>query len=1005
MDSGVHEKLLRTSRPSLLRADRTGHLKMEAVHKSKMSKSRNGCLTCKKKRLKCDETKPYCLKCSTKKLKCGGYATNFKWKSDYSAAPMARSKYVALAHLELNSHCAQTPSVPPAGLPTTGGLQRHLELASLSVTGKSIAEIKIENDLIALGYNPNAHTLSDSVKPQPKRRFSNETTHVRHRDPTKRPRSRSATCLSEAELKRHDIKMVATNNLASLAGVAVEEMRNNISDSPSAIVNGTRVPSQHQTHNVFTQSLGGPFSPGFAEFLSSHQVLSSLSPDEAMQRVPAVSQTPSPTIREDLQLATTMRDASPLYDDAKLTPSLSALINYAFTNGNIGDETRFSNVLITPKSPLGCEKLDVDLAVIDKTQAIDRRLGVIMQAIEVSPQVRTSRETPPTINAEINQVLTMSAEMDQILFLYSQYTCLIMSIKNGAEENPWRTLILPFAKIYRCLFNSMAAMTVFHLAGSNSEKSHALRSRGYIYMKRCILELASGLTKMNEKPAVNALPADIALTTCINLAVCECWDRHTSSGIAHLKGAKSMVQMVMSVLRHQQSADLKRYHQLKCNERPAEFDDLKERLVTVDTREWGEIIRENSAKMDDTHFDVNRLSITIPRSLQFLFNAWIYFEVLAQMTTDFNQDDKGIDLVATITKIADNSHRKTQLKRSTSATSSTQFFSSKTSTSDMRSERSPSDRLDSSALSVHEPIFAHNKAKALSIFDRFESFTFTNDDIDPLLGCAQSLFLIMGKVAVLISKIRRTHWEMGKELLEKARPFRNSLADITTATQLKQQLIDWKPTLSSAMMGMNYEGASAPSQGDARAATTWEISSCIASAEAYRYSTLLYLHQSVPEIPSMSSAQLADKVFVLLASVPMTSNIYIVHIFPLLVSSCEARPGDEREWCLSRWEALAEKMWIGNIDKALEVVKEVWRRKDEFETSRVKSKEDRLSFNVAGDGDGAVKLIEINGQLSGLMAAINQNSEKKSDDHRGGINSRFHWSTVMKEWGWEILLA
>ncbi len=977
---------------------------MEAAHKSKMSKSRNGCLTCKKKRLKCDETKPYCLKCTTKKLKCGGYATNFKWKSDYSAAPMARSKSAALASLELNSHCAQTPSVPSADRPTTGGLQRHLELASLSMTGKSIEEIKIENDLIALGYSPNAHAHSHSAKPQPKRRFSNETTSVSQRDPPKRPRSRSTTCLSEAELMRHDIKMVAHNNLASLAEVAVDEMRSNISNSPSAVSSGADAHSQQQARDVPSQPLGGPFSPGFAEFLSSHQVLSNLSPKGSIERVPTVSQTPSPTLRDDLQLATTMRHASPQHEDAKLTPSLSALINYAFTNGNIGDETRFSSMFITPLSPLGWEKLNVDLAVVDNTQATDRQLGVSMQAIENQSQVCIPRETPPTINAEINQVLVMSAEKDQLLLLYSQYTCLIMSIKNGAQENPWRTLILPFAKTYLCLFNSMAAMTVFHLAGSNSENSHALRSRGYIYMKRCILELASGLTKMNEKPAVNELPADIALTTCINLAVCECWDRHISSGIAHLKGAKSMIQMVMSVLRHQQSADLKRYHQFGSGEHLTEFENLKAKLVTVDAREWEEIIRENSIKMNDTHSDVNQLSITIPRSLQFLFNAWIYFEVLAQMTTDFNQDDKGIDLVATITKIADNTHRKTQLKRSTSATSSTQFVSSKTPTSDVHSVRSPSERLDSSALSVHESIFAHDKAKALSIFDHFESFRFTNDDIDPLLGCAQSLFLIMGKVAVLISKIRRAHWEKGKEvLLEKAGPFRNSLADITTATQLKQQLINWKPTLSSAMVGMNYEGASASSQDDARATTTWDISSCIASAEAYRFSTLLYLHQAVPEIPSMSSAQLADKVFVLLASVPMTSNIYIVHIFPLLVSSCEASPGEEREWCLSRWEALAEKMWIGNIDKAIEVVKEVWRRKDEVETSQ--PKEDRSSFNFATNGDGAIKLVEINGQLSGLMAAINQRSGINSDGHRGGINSRLHWSTVMKEWGWEILLA
>lgn len=37
------------------------------------------------------------------------------------------------------------------------------------------------------------------------------------------------------------------------------------------------------------------------------------------------------------------------------------------------------------------------------------------------------------------------------------------------------------------------------------------------------------------------------------------------------------------------------------------------------------------------------------------------------------------------------------------------------------------------------------------------------------------------------------------------------------------------------------------------------------TAEAYRYATLLYLHQAVPEIPSMYCAQLADKVFKCLA--------------------------------------------------------------------------------------------------------------------------------------------
>lgn len=40
-----------------------------------------GCITCKAKRLKCDEAKPTCLVCTKRNVACGGYKKNFKWKS------------------------------------------------------------------------------------------------------------------------------------------------------------------------------------------------------------------------------------------------------------------------------------------------------------------------------------------------------------------------------------------------------------------------------------------------------------------------------------------------------------------------------------------------------------------------------------------------------------------------------------------------------------------------------------------------------------------------------------------------------------------------------------------------------------------------------------------------------------------------------------------------------------------------------------------------------------
>ncbi|KAJ5742683.1 uncharacterized protein N7511_011084, partial [Penicillium nucicola] len=39
-----------------------------------------GCVTCKAKRLKCDETKPTCQQCERRKVSCGGYKKDFKWR-------------------------------------------------------------------------------------------------------------------------------------------------------------------------------------------------------------------------------------------------------------------------------------------------------------------------------------------------------------------------------------------------------------------------------------------------------------------------------------------------------------------------------------------------------------------------------------------------------------------------------------------------------------------------------------------------------------------------------------------------------------------------------------------------------------------------------------------------------------------------------------------------------------------------------------------------------------
>lgn len=172
------------------------------------------------------------------------------------------------------------------------------------------------------------------------------------------------------------------------------------------------------------------------------------------------------------------------------------------------------------------------------------------------------------------------------------------------------------------------------------------------------------------------------------------------------------------------------------------------------------------------------------------------------------------------------------------------------------------------------------------------------ETLDPLMGCATTLFPIVGRVANLVRRVCRA--EGG-----------NTPSIIAAGVALKQELEAWRPP----------QAMCEPED------PTIDVVHSRQTAEAYRYASLLYLHQAVPEVPSLSSAQLARRTMNLLATVPLSSRAVIVQIYPLTAAGCEAT-GAEREWVLDRWTSLGRRMLIGVIDKAREVVEEVWRRRD-----------------------------------------------------------------------------
>lgn len=962
------------------------------------TKSRNGCITCKLKRLKCDELKPFCVNCCKKDIKCGGYATRFKWRSfnDAKESPVTQYSLTPRSNEEsTSSHVAVTPQMNSEPLRQSVLvksessdevknflLKHHLEMASLSVVGKSMKDIKFENELLSRGinpetYDPNATSPQDEFQISKKmRRSFSYTDLMENGQGIKLQRSSSMNSPSSSfDVQSLRNKFREVNGLESLAEAAVDEIK-------------TRSP--------------GPLSnspPHFGSNIASQLALSHFQNDRTPKPPPSVSTPKEWLFNGNLPSGSEIPtpNGKDSMSDLNLTPSLTALINYVFNSNDEGhkgtmdpNSFKLGGLGEVPLSPLdltiGNSHFDIGGATpsnvpFRRASNFSNHGAVIsmpnqnqnqnknLLLFDVGNQLMKYEPPSPSITSSISsQHLMRTSENEQILFLYSTYTCGIMSIKAGPSENPWRNIFIPLAANYSYLFNSIASMTLFHLAGNAkvAEQSANLRSKGYFYMKKCILELASGLSKMNnDMSGENQLPADIALTTCLNLAVSESWDTHTSSGIAHLKGAKSMIQKVLNLIK-QHIATISRKKKIKNSAETARAvaastADVKCKLVLVTDDEWRKI--EEVADAEAAGQGAAQREFFIPRNLQLLFNEWIYFEVLSQMTSHSSQDDKGIDLVATITTIIQTTQKKREeLSRGSRA-----------------SDKSDSPTSESNELSISGLL---GTGQGFNFFENLDTMLNNSEYVDPLLGCAQSLFLIMGRVANLISKIRRS-----KE--KEKRPSRNGLVNISLASELKQQLTDWKANISPQMAEMHNGGPYEE--------TTWDIYSCIATAEAYRYATLLYLHQAVPEIPLLSSHQLAEKIFVLMASIPTNSNLHIIHIYPLLVGSCDAEPGEEREWCESRWALLSERLWIGNIDRALEVVKEVWRRKDEHAR---KARRDCDDKSLGQKENSDLKNVSI--QISGLMAAIN--TENIGDDQRG-ITSKLHWSSVMREWGWEVLLA
>ena len=181
-----------------------------------------------------------------------------------------------------------------------------------------------------------------------------------------------------------------------------------------------------------------------------------------------------------------------------------------------------------------------------------------------------------------------------------------------------------------------------------------------------------------------------------------------------------------------------------------------------------------------------------------------------------------------------------------------------------------------------------------------------DNNLDPLGGCIPSLFPIIGQGAELI------HWVR---------------SGVVTSVQMVQQ------ALKIWIMLEKWSPSAATMIARKRDAHSLEI---LRIAEAYRFSTFLFISQAVPELASPPSTFLAGRVLENLAAVHVQSKTVILQIFPLLAASGEVMDTRGRNWVMARWRAIAEfRPDLGiAIGRCTSVINEVWRRRDEFEAHR-----------------------------------------------------------------------
>lgn len=183
------------------------------------------------------------------------------------------------------------------------------------------------------------------------------------------------------------------------------------------------------------------------------------------------------------------------------------------------------------------------------------------------------------------------------------------------------------------------------------------------------------------------------------------------------------------------------------------------------------------------------------------------------------------------------------------------------------------------------------------------SFSLQNQ-IDSLLGCAGDLFPLIAQASRVSNHLRETVIHD------------SHLQYIADGIAVRQDLMDWQPPDINVLHASRDEHCA--------------LTDVLRTAEVYRQTALLHLYRAFSPF-GKDIPKLADDILDLLLLIPKESGSLCIHIWPLMAAGCEQSDEKKRQLVRNRFEEVRQKLKVANVEQAIELLQEVWNKKDQGE--------------------------------------------------------------------------